>query len=529
MDEYQPRFKRTEIADIPQDPNFYPNLLWTRQVDRYWEFWYYYDGEVLDEEVEGAPTDTGKAALKYPLRINMIRTAVQKHAFALLGEYDQTGILEFRAKPGDLGSEDPLVRELESFLEDVWDENSQLSTLPEQARIAHICGGAVFKIASDDTKPSGIRLEVILPDYFFPVWDGTDYHNLLSAIVSYLIPTQEAVLKFGFVPDAASSADHVLYQERWTQDSYEITIDGKPIKNPRTDLPYGGKNPFIDPDTGRGIVPFVYLPVGRCGEFYGTSIIPLLKGIQDEFNLRMADVGDAINEGVHPLRYACNLSKKKETIKLSRYTIVNLGTSLPGHDAPEVDYVKHPGLPVGTDKWLDLLKGEFREHAHTPPVAYGIDEGSQRSALTLAFRMWPTTSHTRDTRAFWSEALIMLCRKAVIIHMRKAKSPRVEAKHLGLRVMVIWPPIIPRDREQLVSEQLLLVQGALRSPQTALQRLGDVTDIDGEIEKIKEWRTWLAELAAITGAAAGGQEAEELATGGVETEIDEPEAEAQVE
>ena len=154
----EPRYKRTEIADIPQDPNYYPNLLWTRQVDRYWEYWYYYDGDVLDEEVEGATTESGKTAHKYPLRINMIKTAVQKHAYALLGEYDETGPLEFQVKPGEAGSGDEAIGAIESFLEDMWDENSQLSILPEQARIAHVCGGAVFKVAADNTKSTGVRL-----------------------------------------------------------------------------------------------------------------------------------------------------------------------------------------------------------------------------------------------------------------------------------------------------------------------------------------------------------------------------------
>jgi hypothetical protein len=485
----QAKYKKTEIADIPQEPDYYPNLYWHRQTDRYWEYWYYYDGEKLDEEVEAGTTESGKTALKYPLGINLVKLAVQKHAFTLLGEYDETGILEFHAKrrkgqrsEGE-GVDDPVAQEVDSFLEDVWDENNAMSILPEQARIAHVCGGCVFKVAYDDRKKNKVRLEVILPDYFFPVWDGGDYHNLLEAIISFQIPTVEAIRKYGLKPDE-TTGDTVLYQEKWTQDKYEVTVDGKPAKDPHG-IEYSGKNPYIDPETKEGIIPFEYLAVDRTG-----------------------------------LRWGRNLPKQRKDVKLSRYKIVNLGQNPPNQDPPEVGYVEHPGLPTGTIDFVDRVVDAFREVAHTPPVAYGVDEGSQRSALTLAFRMWPTTSFTRDTRATWNSGLASLNRKMMVVHMVKtAKESRVTNDHLGYTLMTIWPPIIPRDREQEVSESILLVQAKLRSPETALRKLGDIDDIDAEIERIKQWQDYLASLAAQQASA------EQQAEG----EVEPPEAQAVVE
>ena len=489
------KYTRSEIADIPQDPGYYPNLLWHRQSDRYAEYWHYYDGKCLDEEVPAGVTESGKPQLLYPLKINWAKLAVQKHAYTLLGEYDETGILEFHAKRRKEKAgkgEDETATDIDSFLEDVWDENNAMSMLPEQARIAHICGGCVFKIAYDDRKKNKVRLEIILPDYFFPVWDGSDYHNLLEVTVSYKIPTKEAIIKYGLSPDS-TTGDTVLYQERWTKDDYEITIDGKPAISPHG-IPYKSDNPFKDPDSGEGIIPFEYFPVNRTGEFYGTSIIPDIQGLQDEYNLRMADIGEAINEAVHPMRFGRNLPKQRKEIKLSRYKIINLGQNPPNQDAPEVGYVDHPGLPTGTTDFLNGLTDTFREVAHTPPVAYGVDEGSQRSALTLAFRMWPTTAFTRDTRAFHTAGYSSANRKIMIVHMVKVEASRVKREWLDYTIMTIWPPIIPRDREQLVSENILLVQAKLRSPQVALRNLGDIDDIDTEIKRIKEWQDYLATL-----------------------------------
>lgn len=497
-------YKLEEVGD--QEPIHYPNLAWARQSNRYRDYWHYYDGEKLDEEVEAGITETGAQLLRFPLRINLIKMAVMKHAFALLGEYTEQGIVEFRGKarrrirpeiiePGQKAETDPLLADIDQFLEDLWDENGAMSILPEQARIAHVCGGCVFKVAYDETKETKVRIEVILPDYFFPVWDSTDYHNLLEVTIAYDVPVQEAKLRLGYVPTAtAGSGDTALYQEHWTKTHYECTIGGQPAKSPHG-LPYSGPNPYVDPATGEGILPFEYFPVDRAGEFYGHSLVADLMGLQDEFNIRLGDVGDAVNEAVHPLRYGRNLPRQRKDIKLSRYKIINLGQNAPGQEQPEVGYVEHPGLPQGTMDFLKMVMAVFQQVAHTPPVAYGMDEGSQRSALTLAFRMWPTTAYVRDTRALWSAGFAQLNRKAMIIHMTKAgKTAILRKEHLGYTLTTKWSPIIPRDREQLVNETILLSSAKLRSPEMALAVLGDVEDIPGEIERIKSWQETLLTL-----------------------------------
>jgi hypothetical protein len=479
----------SEVADIPQKPEHYPNWLWSSQTSKYAEYWDYYDGTILEEECESGISESGETVKKYPLQINLARLAVQKHAFALLGEYDEASVVQFHAKPKE--KEDETAQAIDDFLTAVWSENGAMGLLPEQARIAHICGGAVFKIAYDPEKRNKVRLEVILPDYFFPVWDSTDYHRLLEVEIAYTISTREAMLKYGYRPEA-TSGDEVLYKERWTEDEYEVTIGGQLVNNPATGEPYQGENPFVDPDTGRGILPFEYFPVDRTGGFYGTSIIESVMGLQDEYNARMADVGDAINEGVHPYRYGRNLPKGIKDIKLSRGRIKNLGMNAPNQPPPEIDYVQHPGLPRGTKEFLAEVKANFQQVSHTPPVAYGIDEGSQRSALTLAVRMWPTMAFVKDTRGLWSASFASMNRKIIIISM--IKEGEAQEEWLGYQLETRWAPIILQDREQLVNENILLVQAKLRAPETAIRLIGDTDDIGAEMERIREWQEYIASL-----------------------------------
>jgi len=54
------------------------------------------------------------------------------------------------------------------------------------------------------------------------------------------------------------------------------------------------------------------------------------------------------------------------------------------------------------------LLAHFRREVSVPAVAYGEDEGSQRSSLTLVTRMWPLVSHVKMERSFWTTGLHVL-------------------------------------------------------------------------------------------------------------------------
>ncbi len=75
--------------------------------------------------------------------------------------------------------------------------------------------------------------------------------------------------------------------EKWDQDKFKITINDKPIcysKN-NVDMKGEGNKPWDR------IVPIVYIPQIRAGNFYGQNNIDHLKGIVKELNLRFADFG----------------------------------------------------------------------------------------------------------------------------------------------------------------------------------------------------------------------------------------------
>src|SRR5690606_16077336 len=113
-----------------------------------------------------------------------------------------------------------------------------------------------------------------------------------------------------------------------------------------------------------------------------------------------------------------------------------------------------PALSQGFNDFLDTLFNQLLREGHMSSTAFGEDEGSQRSALTLAFRMWPSTSHARAEQAFWNEGLQVIAK--MILGMMQTKGlfdNRIPSDFKKRFDFVLdWQPQIPRDRESKVAE-----------------------------------------------------------------------------
>jgi len=138
---------------------------------------------------------------------------------------------------------------------------------------------------------------------------------------------------------------------------------------------------------------------------------------------------------------------------------------------------------------------QMRRDAFVPAVADGEDEGSQRSALTLAFRMWPLTSHIRAERHYWTEGLNILAELALTV--LAVKNPtrtnskdidegisKIGLQHLGHIKRQEWAPILPRDRAELVNELVMRAGAGHISLEEALTQYGDIENVQEELERI---------------------------------------------
>ena len=266
-----------------------------------------------------------------------------------------------------------------------------------------------------------------------------------------------------------------------------------------------------------GFVPFVYIPRLREGFYYGSSIVPDVSGMAIEFNSRTADEGDAMRKSAHIRYMGKNISGEIVTRPLDKRgnEYLDLGYSNPAFDG-------EPSLePLPAPQWADTFSGykeflwsQLMRDGGMGPIAFGEDEGSQRSALTLAFRMWPSTTIAKQQRSFWTDGLNQIGR--YILRAASIKDIRVNGRSIPhqidkfLDLAPDWLPMIPRDREQQVNEVILQVQAGIMTPERAFKTLGDVPDIADEVKATKEWLAFLASMEQVKKVATGA--AEDIAT-----------------
>jgi hypothetical protein len=483
-------------------PSTFPFALWNAQQNRYLEYWNMFMGTWLQEETQESD-EHGNPVLRYPLQINFLKKTCMEHSYILFGEVnDIPGPLAPiritpRIKPGQKKPDDETRRraeELEDFINRVWTDNNGRSLQQEAGLMCQFLGGIVFRLGwqpEDEDLEFGIRLEHMSPELIYPVWDGGHPDNLLEMWVAYRMPTREAHWRFNYPLENGGSDP--MYVEHWTKDKINIWLAGEYL-----DYEIAGEHfHFEDMPNPFKFVPFIYIPRERAGSFFGLSLLDDAKELAKEMNARLADISDVIGETSHRDVYMrnVNISPKTTDIGGSRPAI-NLGQTPPGGEMPDVFAIDPPPINEAMVSHVELLRDIYGRDVSVPSVAEGEDEGSQRSALTLAFRMHPLTAKVRAVRTYWTTGLILLAKRVAKMAIAK-KVGGITAKHLdNVDWAVDWSPMIPRDREADLNEVVLGIQTNMITPRTGNKMLGMTEDPGNEEDEVKEWLTFIQSLTA---------------------------------
>lgn len=496
-------------AFITEDkaPQGFPSPLWNAMQTRYYEYWRWFRGDVFNES--DSKDDDGNPVYIYPLAINTVRNFARKHAAILFGEVPDSPVPLVRTlvspkKPlnnkeyseADLNS----ARNAEGILNEVWMSSDGRAIQWEAGVLSQVLGGAVFQVCFDPWAGSEIE-EKLIPitvkmwpaDFILPVWDSSRFWNLLECYLVYRITSREAELRYG-VPSLGATG-FCWYIEHWKRDTVSIYINQTPVTLDVNGVP----TLFKDVENPFGMVPFVYIPHQREGNFYGSSIVEDLRGLVKEYNFQMANMGDAIKETVERRRYMSNTTQPRVEWIGDDLKVINLGVSPPNAEyPPKVESEDPPTMSEGLVNFPTSLWNQILRDGAVSATSFGEDEGSQRSALTLAFRMWPATSHARVERTFWDVGLSKISR--MILRICAVIGLDIDGYTVPLdfnkryQFSQDWNPQIPRDREQEVNEMVLRKQANLISVRRALERLGDTRNVDEEIEHIKEDMEFQASL-----------------------------------
>lgn len=486
-------------------PEGFPIYLWQDQSTRYLNYWAWHTGEILEETV--GQTKEGRDVFRYPLKINPVRDFARKHTALLFGEVPDTPeplIKTLVAPKTILRSRGGSLKKSADFLSDlvseVWTQSYGRSIQYENGALSQFLGGSVFQVSYQPWRQDlllPIVIKNIYPNYFLPLWQSDNYYDLLECWVVYLVDPVMARIQWGLEPQGQRPA---VYSEHWTRDYYQIAVNGQPLVATYAD---GTRMDYTHQPNPFGFVPFVYIPRLREGSYYGSSMIPDISGLALEFNARVADEGDAMRRTVHQKYLGTNIAGEIRYRKMDENgnTFVDLGNTSPINDqVPDIHPLEPPKWDKAYSDHKNFLWNQLQREGSLGPIAFGEDEGSQRSALTLAFRMWPSTIMAKAQRTFWTDGLTQVARYA--LRMAQIKGVVIDSQRVPddfertMSIVPQWLPMIPRDREAMVNELVLRVQSGLSEPEQALEQLGDTPDVQEEIGKVRDWLTFLAQVEA---------------------------------
>lgn len=506
-----------------QFPASFPIHLWGTQAARYLEYWRQFTGLTWTEEIPNTVDENGNPHLRYPLQINYLKAVCMKHSYVLWGEVADgpypLAPIKCKAREDvdaiegatDKDQADETLRKnikkCQAFINRVWMQNDGRALQQEGGLTQAYLGGYVLRIGWSPDDPEleyGIRLENVLPDFFLPVWDNGHPDTLLEAWVVYRMPAREASERFNFALTEGMSDP--LYVEHWTRDKVNITLAGKPLVYTINGVTLNydeAPNPF-------GFVPYQYIPRERAGGFYGLSLLDDLLGIAKELNARVADMGDIVAETAHRELFISNVAQAPKTQDIGgTRPAINLGFQTPGSAGePTAWAIEPPNITAAVADYPEYLRKQLQRDAFVPGVADGEDEGSQRSALTLAFRMWPLTAKVRAVRTYWTVGLIHIAKKILKMGIIKGTLKGIDLSIMNqIDWSVDWSPMIPRDREQQLNEVVLAEQTNMLSPIDGMNILGLVDDPVAAYQRTQAHITWL--LGEQAKAAAAGKASQE--------------------
>ena len=477
---------------------------WALKREEYQGYRDAYDGSEWEEKTGKSDPDTGRQALRYPLQINPPAKVCRVHRAVMFGMREDTSSLPVKTLvSADSGGTREEQMRLQKFYNGTWRHSQGAAMLEEAGLLLQIYGGHYFKVAWEFWNPSlPYRIAVRSlksPGWCLPIYDIYDPWHLLEAYIGYKIPVQVARAKYGITVDA--SRKEVLYMEHWTKDTWETTVDGEVPSMQWGDgapQPLAGKNPW-------GLVPIVYIPHERDGDFYGKSLIGDIAGLSREINARMADEGDAVRETAHRMLVLKN-ARSRGAIKARKIIGTNgrvIDEAIDIGDAPVVTGAKDPdlsavesrGIPASATGFSANLWAEIRRQTDVAAIAMGDEDmgGGRVTGPVTAWRMFPSISHTMTERSAFSTGLNMIAETMSAIAIEREQSgaykqlgiegPGIPTNTAQMKLKQVWYPPVPVEDIQKVQALTLRLQARGVSLYSYLERLGE-DNIDEEIERI---------------------------------------------
>jgi hypothetical protein len=443
---------------------------WDHELMLLERFRYYFEGDVFQEKQTSDGTDKDQPLL-FPLGVNLVKMLTLAQSDAIFGEWEDLP-LQFAVR------QDEQVSKADRHAVDVASaiiQGSGMSTLWEHELDRNVYGGGALKIMPAINSLGGVRWARIPRHHFYPVWDPHNPNELIEVYMASPMTREQAMAKYRY--DGENEIVH--YVEHWTAEKHETYIDEKIVSR------FSGENPWK-------IVPFVYTPRLRLNNWWGDALTPDIMPVQDDLNMRLADISDAINYNAHPIKWAINLARdfNAKNFPLGPNALWNLGRSIGSSPEPKVGVLESKNaISPAAFEYVQFLYDWSRTSVFAPPIAFGEDNGGgQRSGVTLEIRMWPLIKAVRRSRAYLMDGLMRALHISARILAQK-NLPQIPVgavkSMLEGRIQPRFYSIMPRDQAAIVDEVVKLMSTEPKniSLETSQKILGRGT---GEVARIIE-------------------------------------------
>ena len=211
----------------------------------------------------------------------------------------------------------------------------------------------------------------------------------------------------------------------------------------------------------------------------------------------MADVGDGVTYSSHPIRVIRNVTSRGD-LEIGPDALWDLGLGF-GNKQPDAFTLENNANYEGAMKFMSILEKYGRESVGLPPIAFGEDEGSQRSGTTLLIRFLPLTQQIRRARLYWQAGMYQRAMFALELTRRFIDdSYEYSVGDLDKRIVDIgMAPVLPKDVSDKVDEWVQRIASGFGTPEEAYEDLGH-EEPKKAAEKALEYQERLARSENIT-------------------------------
>lgn len=464
----------------------------------------WYKADPLQAKQPRRDRTSGNEIRQFPLNMNMVKLGCDIHRDLARG----------MTEPGDLlaittsikrGDEFPNAAVVESLLNSIWTFSSGGPIQQEGLLSMNIYGACAYQISYEPWNTNlPYRLAIRLhrdPSMIFPVWDHTDGWNMLKCYIGYEIDQDIAELKYSIQPNGTGP---FLYMEEWTQDTWEVRINGQvpTMRWNDSEFRLSGKNTW-------GFVPMFYIPHERTISMMGMDSITGTEELVMHINARAGNISDlvqATRAGMLTMTDVQTNSFAAVPITVEGNTIayaINLGKTIPrpGAQPPELKAWPIVDIPPGLVGYPRELIDYWMMLSRIAPSAFGLDD-TQSGRITgpaVQARMFTSMAHASTERINYTtgktlidrrliQALLVLARDPMYATLKAQPIPELTDDDIWLDINQLWPPSLLLDKEKMLEGLLARLKEKGISIEEFLRALG-VKDIEGERERILAWLT----------------------------------------